>query len=231
MGQFLLLSKSASLSTARLAITLRMRAPESSSSGALIVIEGIDGTGTSTLIGGLAEVCKARGLPFVTSREPTHGPYGKRLRDSAAHVRLELKEELELFLKDRAEHVKEIIAPALADGKIVLLDRYYLSTAAYQGARGADPEAILKMNERFAPVPDLVLLLDADPNVSGRRIIHRAGQTDAFEDAAYQAAVRRIFLSLKRPFIRVIDASRSPAEVLAECLPHFIAVIEKMKRG
>lgn len=208
-----------------------MRTPDSSSCGALIVIEGIDGTGKSTLIRGLAEFCEARALPFVTSREPTLGQYGKRLRDSAAQVRLELKEELELFLKDRAEHVKELITPALGDGKIVLLDRYYLSTAAYQGARGADPEAILKMNEQFAPVPDLVLLLDADPSLSGRRIIHRGGQTDAFEDVAYQAAVRRIFLSLKRPFIRVIDASRSPAEVFADCLPHFTAVIEKTKRA
>jgi dTMP kinase len=111
----------------------------------------------------------------------------------------------------------------------VLLDRYYFSTAAYQGARGADPDAILAMNEAFAPQPDLVLLLDADPSVSRQRIIDRAGQTDSFEDAAYQAAVRRIFLSLKRPFLRVIDAARSPAEVLADSLPHVTSVVENKK--
>jgi dTMP kinase len=195
--------------------------------GTLVVIEGIDGTGKSTLVRGLAEFCGRGALPFVTSREPTNGPWGQRLRESAAHERLDLADELDLFLKDRAEHVRDFINPSLAAGKIVLLDRYYFSTAAYQGARGADPNAILAMNEAFAPVPDLVLLLDADPAVSGGRIIDRAGRADSFEDAAYQVAVRRIFLSLKRPFIRVIDAARSPADVLAKCLPHFTAVLER----
>src|SRR4029079_4491010 len=162
--------------------------------GTLVVIEGIDGTGKSTLVRGLAEFCGRGALPFVTSREPTNGPWGQRLRESAAHERLDLADELDLFLKDRAEHVRDFINPSLAAGKIVLLDRYYFSTAAYQGARGADPNAILAMNEAFAPVPDLVLLLDADPAVSGGRIMDRTGRVDSFEDVAYQIAVRRIFL-------------------------------------
>ncbi|HEX5176087.1 MAG TPA: dTMP kinase, partial [Chthoniobacteraceae bacterium] len=162
--------------------------------GILVVIEGIDGTGKSTLLRELAAFCEARALPFVTSREPTNGSYGRQLRQSAAHGRLELAEELDLFLKDRAEHVHDLIKPSLDAGKIVLLDRYYFSTAAYQGARGADPETILAKNEAFAPRPDLVLLLDAAPDLSRGRIIQRAGKTDSFEDAAYQAVVRRIFL-------------------------------------
>jgi dTMP kinase len=199
--------------------------------GVLVVIEGIDGTGKSTLVRGLAAFCETHALPFVTSREPTNGPYGRQLRESAVHGRLELAEELDLFLKDRSDHVRDLIKPSLDAGKIVLLDRYYFSTAAYQGARGADPVAILALNEAFAPLPDLVLLLDTTPELSGPRIVHRAGKTDSFEGAAYQAVVRRIFISLQRPFIRVIDASRSPDEVLAECLPHFTAALKSKGYG
>ena len=206
-----------------------MTAPTDSQRGLLVVVEGIDGTGKSTLIRGLADFCAANGLPVVASREPTNGPYGKQLRESAADARLTLPEELELFLKDRAEHVDTVIAPALAAGKIVLLDRYYLSTAAYQGARGADPETILEMNERFAPAPNLVLLLDLDPALGGMRIANRSGRPDSFEDATYQREVRRLFLGLRRPCIRVIDANRSPAEVLADCLAHFTAVLTESR--
>src|SRR6266550_1777 len=111
--------------------------------GFLLVLEGIDGAGKSTLLHKLAEYCAGRGLAVVVSKEPTDGPWGRKLRESAQSGRLSLEEELELFLKDRAEHVKGLILPALSEGKVVLLDRYYLSTAAYQGARGADPVRIL----------------------------------------------------------------------------------------
>src|SRR5207302_10040024 len=118
--------------------------------GWLVVVEGIDGAGKSTVVRRLAEHCAARGLACVTSGEPTRGPWGMRLRQSMSEGRLSLEEELELFLKDRAEHVAKVICPSLAAGKVVVLDRYYLSTAAYQGARGADPGKILETNERFA---------------------------------------------------------------------------------
>ena len=99
----------------------------------------------------------------------------------------------------------------------MLLDRYYLSTAAYQGVRGADPEAVLALNETFAPIPDLVLLLDCDPLLSLERVRRRGGAADEFEKLEELQAVRRIFLSLRRPFIRLIDASRPSEVVGAEC--------------
>jgi dTMP kinase len=148
-----------------------------------------------------------------------------KLRQSMAEGRLSLEEELALFLKDRAEHVEQIIRPSLAAGKLVLLDRYYLSTAAYQGARGADPAGILEMNERFAPQPDLVLLLDFDPDGGLARIRTRGDQPNTFEEAEQLRVVRKIFLALERPFIRRVDASRTAEAVWADCRAEFDALI------
>jgi dTMP kinase len=205
------------------------RPAESGPRELLVVVEGIDGSGKSTLVARLAEHCAKQGLECVATREPTNGKWGSLLRQSARGSRLPLAEELELFMKDRAEHVEQVIGPALAAGKIVILDRYYFSTAAYQGARGGDPEAILEANERFAPVPDLVLLLDVSPRVGGGRINHRGDQVDAFEEAEYQANVRRIYLSLNRPCIRLIDAARPPEEVWRDCLAQFTAALAQRR--
>ena len=108
---------------------------------------------------------------------------------------------------------------------MVLLDRYYIYTAAYQGARGAAPEAILLENERFAPKPDLVLLLDVEPDGGLARIRERGDAPNTFEEAEQLRAVRRIFLGLQRPFIRRVDASRPADEVFAECRSEFDRVI------
>ena len=184
--------------------------------GFLLVIEGIDGAGKSTIVQRLAGHCRARGGICVTSREPTNGPHGAALRQSAKTGRLSLAEELELFIADRTEHVTTLIAPALARGEIVILDRYYFSSAAYQGARGADPVEIIARNEAFAPVPNLVLLLDIDPLGGTGRILHRGDQPDDFEAVTYLARVRDIFLALPQPFIRRINAARPVDEVFGE---------------
>jgi dTMP kinase len=186
-----------------------------------VVVEGIDGAGKSTILRRLAAHCESRGLQHVTSGEPTRGEWGMKLRRSMVEGRLSLDEELALFLKDRAEHVERLIQPALKQGKVVLLDRYYVSTAAYQGARGADPEEILQMNERFAPKPDLVLLLDFDPAGGLDRIRARGDAPNTFEDLAQLRTVGEIFLRLRRPFIHRVDASRPPEEVWRECRAQF----------
>ncbi|RFC42837.1 MAG: dTMP kinase [Verrucomicrobia bacterium] len=186
--------------------------------GFLVVVEGVDGAGKSTVLRHLAAHCKDRGRLVISSREPTDGPHGRRLRETAVHGRLPLEAELELFMLDRRAHVAELITPGLQRDAVVLLDRYYFSTAAYQGARGADPEAVLQMNEEFAPVPDLVLLLDCAPSLSLERILTRGGGVDAFEKMEALEAVRNIFLSLNRPCIRVVDASGTPERVAGACV-------------
>ena len=184
--------------------------------GFLLVLEGIDGSGKSTLARWLAAWLRERGREVVTSREPTDGPHGTALRQSAKTGRLSLEAELDLFHKDRAEHVATLIAPALARGAVVILDRYYFSTAAYQGARGLDPQAIIATNEKFAPIPDLVLLLDLDPAAGATRIHRRGDMPDDFEALDYQREVRRIFLSLDRPFIHRVDATCEANAVFAD---------------
>ncbi len=200
---------------------LRLNAP-----GWLVVVEGIDGAGKSTVLRRLAEHCAARALPCVVSGEPTRGQWGIKLRRSMSEGRLSLDEELSLFLKDRAEHVETLIRPSLAAGKVVLLDRYYPSSAAYQGARGVKPEKILEENERFAPKPDLVLLLDFDPDGALGRVRARGDAPNSFEHLDQLRAVRQIFLGLQRDFIRRVDASRPAEEVWDRCRELFDVVVQ-----
>ncbi len=194
--------------------------------GLLVVVEGVDGAGKSTVLKRLAAHCSQNWPEVVTSREPTTGPHGRRIRESAVSGRLPLEEELDLFLRDRREHVDTLIAPALSRGALVLLDRYYFSTAAYQGARGADPRSILAANEAFAPAPDLVLLLDCPPAVTLERIRSRGGGADAFEGLEALEAVRSIFLSLEHPSIRLVDATQSPEVVSEECTAFLEALLQ-----
>ena len=187
--------------------------------GLFIVLEGIDGTGKSTQARRLGEWFVSRGREVVLSREPTDGPWGQKLRESAATGRLSPQDELQYFLNDRRQHVDEKIAPALAAGKVVILDRYYFSTMAYQGARGFDPAEIRRMNEEFAPIPDLLLILDLDVDTAHDRIGHRGDATNEFEKHESLVRCREIFLSLKdEPFARVIDSSGDLDEVSARVL-------------
>ena len=189
------------------------------SQGLFIVIEGIDGTGKSTQAKRLAEWFRARGREVVLSREPTDGPWGKKLRESATTGRLSPEDELECFLYDRREHVEMTIKPALADGKVVILDRYYFSTMAYQGARGFDPAEIRRRNEAFAPQPDLLLILDLSIESAHGRIGSRGDTANEFEQRDTLTRCREIFLSLRNePFARVIDAEPSLNEVSADIL-------------
>jgi len=186
--------------------------------GLLIAFEGIDGTGKSTQISLLAEYLSSHGLEVVTTREPTDGPFGRKIRSlfNSRH-NLTPEEELGLFMDDRLEHVQELILPSLNEGKIVLTDRYYLSTAAYQGAIDHDPAAILSDNEKFAPIPDLVLLLNLTPAESVHRIRTLRGESlNDFEREDVLAKVAAVFAGFKMSYVKRIDASNSPDEVHEE---------------
>lgn len=182
--------------------------------GLFIVIEGIDGTGKSTQAKRLGEWFTAQGRDVVLSYEPTAGPWGKKIRETGATGRLSPQDELQYFLNDRQQHVSELITPSLAAGKVVILDRYYFSTMAYQGLRGFDPQEIRRMNEVFAPIPDLLLIMDLDVNTALRRIGARGDTANAFEKRENLERCREIFLSLKdEDFVRVIHASGTLDEI------------------
>lgn len=178
--------------------------------GLFIVFEGIDGTGKSTQLHLLAEKLRGMGYAVVATREPTDGPYGQKIRelfvDRGAVSR---EEELELFIADREQHVKEVITPALADGCVVICDRYYLSTVAYQGANGMDPEQILKKNENF-PVPDLAIILEIEPAQGIHRIQKQRNEhPNTFEGEANLQNVAKIFGTMQQDYIVRINGSGS----------------------
>ena len=187
--------------------------------GLFIVIEGIDGTGKSTQARRLGEWFTRQGREVVLSREPTDGPWGKKLRESASTGRLSPEDELQYFLNDRRQHVEELIAPALAEGKVVILDRYYFSTMAYQGARGFDPLEIRRKNEAFAPTPDLLLILDLEVDTALQRIGSRGDTANEFEKRENLERCREIFLSLKEEeFARVIPSEGTLDDVATRIL-------------
>ncbi|MES2439747.1 MAG: dTMP kinase [Verrucomicrobiota bacterium] len=182
--------------------------------GLFIVIEGIDGTGKSTQAKRLGEWFSAQGREVVLSREPTAGPWGKKVRETGATGRLSPEDELQYFLNDRQQHVDELIEPSLAAGKVVILDRYYFSTMAYQGARGFDPQEIRRKNEAFAPVPDLLLIMDLDVDIALGRIGARGDIANEFEKRENLERCRDIFLSLKdESFARVINSNGTLEEI------------------
>jgi dTMP kinase len=179
--------------------------------GKLIVFEGLDGCGKSTQLRLAAEALARRGVDVVETREPTDGPWGRRIREMArSGERVAAETELEWFFEDRREHMREVVEPALAAGRIVLSDRSYLSTVAYQGARGLDPAEILTESEAAFVRPDLVLLFTIPAKEGLARVHARGGEAEpAFENLGFLERVEAIFESLDVAGLVRIDARRS----------------------
>ena len=154
----------------------------------------------------------------MLTREPTDGPWGRRLRESAVAGRLSPEEELHAFLEDRREHVDKLIRPSLAAGRIVITDRYYLSTVAYQGARGFDPADLMRRNEAIAIEPHLAVLVTLDPEESLKRIRERgSGSVDGFEQLEQLKRVQAIFDNIQRPYITRVDGGQ-PVDVVRDSI-------------
>jgi dTMP kinase len=183
--------------------------------GLLIVFEGLDGCGKSTQLQRLAKALEARGLDVVTTRQPTDGPVGRKIRAMAqSGERVPPETELEWFMEDRREHLRDTVAPALAAGSVVLSDRYFLSSVAYQGARGLDPQQILRDSEREFPLPDLALLFEIEAELGIRRIAERGGVAEpVFEEQEFLSEAAKIFADLDRPYITRIDARPDPETI------------------
>lgn len=194
-----------------------MNKPTVSCRGLLIVFEGLDGAGKTTQLGLLHDYLRGQGHDAVRLREPTEGPWGQKLRQLLLHGRGDVTPgtELEWFLNDRREHVGQQIRPALDRKQIVLLDRYYFSTMAYQGALGYNPRDIQARNEAFAPLPDLLLLLDLPPEVGWQRLKQR-GTPSQFERLDYLERVAEIFNAMDFPYLKRIPADREPEAVQSQ---------------
>lgn len=185
--------------------------------GILIVFEGIDGSGKSTQAEILMKTLQSKGFDVVYFQEPSKGKWGRKIKKKALHPdSLSPQEELDLFQKDRKENVEKNLKPALERKRVVILDRYYYSTIAYQGAKGIDEKLIKRMNEEFIIKPDLVFILDIDPQKGLERIENRKKKDRLFEREEYLGKVREIFKSfIEKNFIH-IDALKSKVEISKE---------------
>jgi dTMP kinase len=195
-----------------------------------ITFEGIEGTGKSTQIALLKEHMQARGERVVETLEPGGSRIGAELRRVLLALEnrdLTPQAELFLYLADRAQHVAQVVRPALASGAVVLSDRFADSTVAYQGyGRGMDPELLHRLNAVAVDGlwPELTILLDLDPVIGLERAVtrnHSEGKTSAegrfeAESLAFHGRVRQGFLELaaRNPErISVVDASGTPEEI------------------
>ena len=179
----------------------------------LVNLEGIDGCGKSTQSKLLREKLEEEGEKVIILKEPTKRPHGQKLWDVLHGKRKASNEEiLELFVLDRKQHVEEKIQPALDDGTVVLMDRYYYSSMAYQVAGGIDVEEIREKHV-FAPRPDVVLIFDLPVSVALERV---KGHSDAdeFEKEEHLEKVREAYLDLENdPLVRIVDATGTPEEI------------------
>jgi dTMP kinase len=204
--------------------------------GLFVTFEGGEGTGKSTQIARLAQRLAARGPRPLVTREPGGTPLAERIRDVLLDPAVAPNPLTEALLMEaaRADLVKRVIGPALAEGRVVLCDRYADSTLAYQGAgRGLD-EALLAEWNRVATgglTPDLTLLFDLDPGLGLARRGGAAEGTNRLdqEPAAFHARVRERYLALAAADAGrwvVLDAATDPERLAGEVARHVEARLE-----
>jgi len=189
--------------------------------GVLIAIEGIDGAGKTTQTKFLQKTLIAEGYDAISFKEPTDGKWGMKIKDIAMNGRENVtpEDELNYFILDRKEDVANNINPTLKDKKIVIMDRYYYSNMAYQGALGVDVGYIQKENETQFPIPNIVIILDVAPKIGISRIKNlRKEKPNKFEGETYLADVRKIFHEMDQDNIQIIDGTRSIEEVEKQML-------------
>ncbi len=197
--------------------------------GHFITFEGGDGAGKSTQMARLAERLVQSGRKVLTTREPGGSPAAEAIRrvllSGAAEPFGPVMEAL-LFAAARADHIEQVIRPAVGEGTIVLCDRFLDSSRVYQGVSGGVDADFMRSLERVTVgdmIPDLTLILDVDPQIGLQRAAARAGNAppDRYEkeDHDIQRLRRQAFLNIalaEPDRCVVIDASRDPQEVALE---------------
>ncbi|HLC97144.1 MAG TPA: dTMP kinase [Candidatus Nanoarchaeia archaeon] len=185
-----------------------------------IVFDGMDGAGKGEMIQQLTRyLAKYR---VLVTKEPTEGPYGNEARELLENEADPMENAelcLDLFVKDRKEHLETQILPFLKKpGSIVISDRYYYSTIAFQTTQGLDRDRVIAANSSFRS-PDITFILDLPVEVAMQRISARGNKIEKFEQQAFMEKLRRNFLDLPKTLkdtIQIIDASRSVEEVFLQ---------------
>ena len=199
--------------------------------GFFITIEGIDGTGKSTQMRRLVEYLRQRGAPVVATREPGGTKVGEQIRGlllDASIGRVASLAELSLMYAARAQHLEEVVRPALARGQVIISDRFNDASFAYQGyGRMLGARTVRELDKIICgrTQPDLTLLLDLDPRVAleraRQRNTRRRSKRTRFENHGlkFQQRVRAGYLALARQQpkrIKLVNAGRPPGEIQAE---------------
>lgn len=198
--------------------------------GVLIAIEGIDGAGKTTQAQRLLRALGEKGIDAVVIKEPTMGKWGHKIALLGKNGRtLSAQDEFRYFLEDRKEDVAENIRPALKQNKVIIMDRYYYSSIAYQGAKGMSPSLVEQENLTIAPKPDIVILLDITSKEAKRRIEHyRNGTTNHFEQRL--DPVRKVFREIAKthPEVKLVDGEKPESEVHSEILSEVLSLVSPL---
>lgn len=199
--------------------------------GFFIVLEGVDGSGKTTQARLLTEALRQRGYQVTLTQEPSEGATGQKIRDylNGSSRYLTPQEELALFVADRREHVDTVIRPALEQGLIVISDRYYFSSAAYQGALGLDPQEILAEHAKFAPPPDLVIFFNLAPQAALARQRGKARQVS--ESQEYLEQVAAIYNTFRGPQLHHVDAAKTAEEIHKKVLAVTLKALKHHQGG
>jgi len=207
----------------------------SRTAGRFIVLEGIDGSGTTTQAARLVASLRAAGHEVVGTREPSDGPLGVLLRQALTRRLVGLSDRALalLFAADRLDHLASVVEPALADGKVVVSDRYVLSSLAYQGMRM--PLGWVEGLNAAARPADLTLYLAVDPRTAARRRLGRGGTTELFDADEVQRAVAQAYGRVVRKHARAqhvvqVDGRAPPDEVAREILSRVRTVLPRRRR-
>lgn len=204
--------------------------------GRFITVEGIDGCGKSTQARLLVEDLERAGYDVLALREPGGVAISEKIRAlllDPANVEMSATCELLLYEAARAQLVHEVVAPALAEGRVVVCDRFYDSTTAYQGYAGGVPlDAVTRANELAvgACAPNLTLVFDIDPALAAERTVSRTQDRMEAKGIAYQQHVAegfRAIASAEPARVKRIDAARDIDAIHADVMAAVQAILPR----
>lgn len=205
--------------------------------GFMLVFDGSNGAGKTTVIKGVEKYLTLKGFDVLLTREPGGTPIGEKIREvilDPSTPEMCYMTELMLFGAGRAQHVQEKIMPALAQGKIVISDRFDAATFSFQHfARGIDLDTIIKINDLALAgfMPDMNIILDLDPREGLKRVISRGEGLDRLEDekSDFLAKARDGYLKQAEQSperFEIIDAAQSKEDVLSDVIHIIDALLE-----
>jgi dTMP kinase len=200
--------------------------------GLFIVLEGIDGSGKTTIMKNLERYLCDRGYTVYSTKEPSSGDAGLFIRSVLRKEKVVSQRALQLlFWADRADHIDREVEPHLANNEIVISDRYMFSTIAYGTSSGVKKEMLYDILKYFR-IPDLTLYIDIPAEVALHRINHNRKEAELFERESVLKAVRDKYLELSKAFnFRVINGDKPEEEVSKSVQRTVQGFLEEMSFG